>query len=56
MEVALFAVAMTIGLLDQTKNLSKKSKSQQTWLLARLKEEHLCIVIIYLVFFSLSFT
>jgi hypothetical protein len=50
--VALFAGAMSIGQVrPQTANLSKK-RNQQTWLLARLKEEHLGIEILYLLFFQ----
>jgi hypothetical protein len=38
----------------QTANLSKK-RNQQTWLLARLNEEHLGMVILYALFFQSVF-
>jgi len=42
---------MSIGQVRaQTTNLSKR-RNLQTWLLARLKEEHLGMVILYLLFF-----
>jgi hypothetical protein len=50
--VALFVEAMSIGQVRaQTVNLSKK-RNQQTWLLARLKEEHLGMKTLYLLFFQ----
>jgi hypothetical protein len=52
MVVALFAGVMSIGQVRaQTANLSKR-RNLQTWLLARLKEEHLGMVILYLLFFQ----
>jgi len=50
--VALFVGAMSTGqVCAQTANSSKKRKLQ-TWLLARLKEEHLGMEILYLLFFQ----
>jgi hypothetical protein len=51
MVVALFTGVMSIGQVHaQTANLSKR-RNLQIWLLASLKEEHLGIVILYLLFF-----
>jgi hypothetical protein len=51
MVVALFTGVMSIGQVHaQIANLSKR-RNLQIWLLARLKEEHLGIVILYLLFF-----
>ena len=52
MVVALFAGVMSIGQVHaQTVNLSKR-RNLQTLLLARLKKEHLGMVILYLLFFQ----
>jgi hypothetical protein len=52
MVVALFAGVMSIGqVCAHTTNLSKR-RNLQTWLLARLKEEHLGMVTLYLLFFQ----
>ena len=48
----MFVGVMSIGQVRaQTTNISKK-RNQQTWSLARLEEEHLGMVILYLLFFS----
>ena len=55
MKVALFAGVMSIGQVRaQTANTSKK-RNQQMWSLTRLEEEHLGMVILYLLFFQFVF-